>query len=42
MTENKDLIRFLEVQNQLYLKALEEIKNSQKGNPLDVVHISTN
>jgi len=30
MADNKGLIRFLEAQNQVYLKALEEIKKGQK------------
>lgn len=30
MTDNKELIRFLEAQNQVYLKALSEIKNGKK------------
>lgn len=30
MTKNKELSKFLEAQNQLYLKALAEIKNGQK------------
>jgi uncharacterized protein (DUF1810 family) len=30
MTENKELVRFLEAQNQLYLKALTEVKNGKK------------
>lgn len=30
MTENKELTRFLDAQNQLYLKALAEIKNGKK------------
>jgi uncharacterized protein (DUF1810 family) len=30
MAEHKDLVRFLEAQNHVYLKALEEIKNGQK------------
>ena len=30
MTENKELTRFLDAQNQLFLKALEEIKNGKK------------
>ena len=30
MTKNKELLKFLEAQNQLYLKALAEIKNGQK------------
>ena len=42
MTENKELIRFLEAQNQMYLKALEEIKSGKKNFTLDVVYFSTN
>jgi len=30
MKENKDLVRFLEAQNQMYLKALAEVKNGKK------------
>jgi uncharacterized protein (DUF1810 family) len=30
MAEHKDLVRFLEAQNHVYLKALDEIKNGQK------------
>ena len=30
MTRNKELSRFLEAQNQLYLKALEEVRNGRK------------
>lgn len=30
MTENKGLVRFLEAQNQLYLKALAEVQNGKK------------
>ena len=30
MTENKGLTRFLKAQNQLYLKALEEVRNGKK------------
>lgn len=30
MNSNKDLTRFLEAQNQMYLNALEEIKNGKK------------
>jgi uncharacterized protein (DUF1810 family) len=30
MTDNKELLRFLEAQNQVYLKALSEIKNGKK------------
>lgn len=31
MTDNNELIRFLEAQNQVYLKALSEIKEGQKN-----------
>jgi uncharacterized protein (DUF1810 family) len=30
MKENKDLVRFLEAQNQMYLKALAEVRNGKK------------
>jgi uncharacterized protein (DUF1810 family) len=30
MNENKDLVRFLEAQNQMYLKALDEVRNGKK------------